>query len=643
MVSKIESQRRPWLNGLELLEDSQINKGTLSTGCERYPLCCYIIMSYNVHNQRDDDCLWTRIDVLLQGGLREGHVTELVGPSSSGKTQICLKAASNVSRKYSGTVMYFDTGNSFSAKRIAQFLSQSSDPADIEVTNHMVAGEAGISKPALGESWKSIPHVRLLLSRYNAINEFSQLISMISSRFKPTRTLTEFHRLIQLNRCIQANHIHGDLHNKRTKKPRPHKLTRNQLRTPIPFLNNLKQCKNPEEFLSIFYDFYEMGYKHDYPSFASLTYKLARARKFDDIEVVLDFLESHDIRCGEALFIGLIRHYGKARMIDKAVEVFHEMGKSFNCVRTVQSFNTILNVLVDNDRISDAIELFEKGPKMRFRLNSVSFNIMIKLWLKKGEWEKAREVFDEMLEREVEPTAVTYNSQIGFLCKRGQVDEAIKFFDDMRTKGKRGNAVTYALLMEGLCASGRFKEAKKMMFDMEYHGCKAQLVNYGVLMTDLAKNGLIDEAKGLLVEMKKRRIKPDVVMYNILIDYFCKAGAASDAYKVLVDMQVKGCEPNAATYRTVVDGFCRIEDFMGGLKVLNAMLNSNHFPRTETFRFLGIGLFRSGKIDEACFVLEEMKRRKMSLDRDSWEIIVREVCMDDGFVTDRLADIICSS
>nr|XP_023877208.1 DNA repair protein RAD51 homolog 4-like [Quercus suber]POE80163.1 dna repair protein rad51 like 4 [Quercus suber] len=32
------------------------------------------------------------------------------------------------------------------------------------VTNHTVGGDGGISKPSLGESWKSIPHVRLLLS-----------------------------------------------------------------------------------------------------------------------------------------------------------------------------------------------------------------------------------------------------------------------------------------------------------------------------------------------------------------------------------------------------------------------------------------------------------------------------------------------
>ncbi|GER39205.1 DNA repair protein RAD51 homolog 4 [Striga asiatica] len=108
MVSILEHKHKPWLNGMELLEDAEVNKCTLSSG-------------------------WERIDVLLQGGLREGHITELVGPSSSGKTQVCLKCASHVARSYSGMVMFFDTGNSFSAKRIAQFLSLTSGAANIEI------------------------------------------------------------------------------------------------------------------------------------------------------------------------------------------------------------------------------------------------------------------------------------------------------------------------------------------------------------------------------------------------------------------------------------------------------------------------------------------------------------------------------
>lgn len=73
MSSMIESQCRPQFNGLELLEDAQLNKRILSTGCER-------------------------IDLLLQGGLRVGHVTELAGPSSSGLPESCVTCGKKIFR-----------------------------------------------------------------------------------------------------------------------------------------------------------------------------------------------------------------------------------------------------------------------------------------------------------------------------------------------------------------------------------------------------------------------------------------------------------------------------------------------------------------------------------------------------------------
>ncbi|CAA7398154.1 unnamed protein product [Spirodela intermedia] len=234
VLSIIDRQHQPWLNGLELLEDAQMKKRFLPTGCQ-----------------------W--VDSLLQGGLREGHLVELAGPSSSGKTQLCLRAAAHIADRKLGTIMFLDTGNSFSPERVSSFLDPSTTSSSLPkeaqerrcrrvmssilcrsvfdifelqdvlnrlsitlgrkgkdeatrlrllvidsisslitpilggrdshgrslmvsagyalkrladesnlcvlVTNHMVGGEGGLPKPALGESWKSIPHVRLLLSR----------------------------------------------------------------------------------------------------------------------------------------------------------------------------------------------------------------------------------------------------------------------------------------------------------------------------------------------------------------------------------------------------------------------------------------------------------------------------------------------
>uniref|UniRef100_A0A0A0KCU0 RecA family profile 1 domain-containing protein n=1 Tax=Cucumis sativus TaxID=3659 RepID=A0A0A0KCU0_CUCSA len=251
------TERQPWVNGLELLEDARENKNILSIGFEG-------------------------VDVLLGGGLREGQLTEIVGPSSSGKTQVCLRAASNVAKNYKAEVFYMDTGNSFSPQRISGFVNWKPGTAldwseqsmlqrvmtsischsvfnifalfdvlhqlefnlrsqtckgdrrvqlliidsisslitpilggsssqghalmisagtllkkiahehniAVLVTNHTVGGDRGTSKPALGESWKSVPHVRLQLSRDAGSNvcqasilKHSSMASGMTARF----------------------------------------------------------------------------------------------------------------------------------------------------------------------------------------------------------------------------------------------------------------------------------------------------------------------------------------------------------------------------------------------------------------------------------------------------------------------------
>ncbi|EOA12336.1 hypothetical protein CARUB_v10007904mg, partial [Capsella rubella] len=416
-----------------------------------------------------------------------------------------------------------------------------------------------------------------------------------------------FSSVLVTNRCILSRqHYYTSRHDKPTKKANSHEPTHKFTRKPweeVSFLTDLKEIEEPEEALALFNQYQEMGFRHDYPSYSSLIYKLAKSRNFDAVDQILRLIRYRNVRCRESLFIALIQHYGKAGSVDKAVDVFHKM-TSFDCVRTIQSLNTLINVLVDNSELEKAKSFFDGAKDLRLRPNSVSFNILIKGFLDKCDWEAACKVFDEMLEMEVQPSVVTYNSLIGFLCRNNDLGKAKSLLEDMFQKRIRPNAVTFGLLMKGLCCKGDYSEAKKLMFDMEYRGCKPGLVNYGVLMSDLGVRGKIDEAKLLLSEMKKRRIKPDVVIYNILVNHLCTEGRATEAYRILTEMQMKGCKPNAATYRMMVDGFCRIGDFDSALDVLNAMLASRHFPTPATFVCMVAGLIKGGNLDHACFVLE---------------------------------------
>ncbi|XP_072997417.1 DNA repair protein RAD51 homolog 4 isoform X6 [Typha latifolia] len=98
-VTVMDNWHQRWLTGVELLQDINENKHLLPTGFEG-------------------------LDRLLGGGLRQGQLTEIAGPSSSGKTQVCLYSASHIADKHLGVVMFLDTCNSFSPNRIACIVNQ---------------------------------------------------------------------------------------------------------------------------------------------------------------------------------------------------------------------------------------------------------------------------------------------------------------------------------------------------------------------------------------------------------------------------------------------------------------------------------------------------------------------------------------
>ncbi len=59
----------------------------------------------------------------------------------------------------------------------------------VQITNHTVGGEFGQPKPALGESWKRIPDVRLLLTHDPSSNACEVAVIKHSSIVSPPQTL----------------------------------------------------------------------------------------------------------------------------------------------------------------------------------------------------------------------------------------------------------------------------------------------------------------------------------------------------------------------------------------------------------------------------------------------------------------------
>uniref|UniRef100_A0A8C9PP62 DNA repair protein RAD51 homolog 4 n=1 Tax=Spermophilus dauricus TaxID=99837 RepID=A0A8C9PP62_SPEDA len=70
------------------------------------------------------------LDKLLDAGLYTGEVTEIVGGPGSGKTQVCLCVAANVSHGLQQNVLYIDSNGGLTASRLLQLLQPRTQDED---------------------------------------------------------------------------------------------------------------------------------------------------------------------------------------------------------------------------------------------------------------------------------------------------------------------------------------------------------------------------------------------------------------------------------------------------------------------------------------------------------------------------------
>ncbi|KAM1306858.1 hypothetical protein ACFX15_008885 [Malus domestica] len=84
-----------------------------------------------------------------------------------------------------------------------------------------------------------------------------------------------------------------------------------KLRRPIPFVSDVKETQDPEDALSLFHEYHQMGFKHDYPSYSALLYKLARRRNFEAVDAVLSLVRDRNIHYKDTLSLLCFNITGK--------------------------------------------------------------------------------------------------------------------------------------------------------------------------------------------------------------------------------------------------------------------------------------------------------------------------------------------
>ncbi|XP_007051476.2 PREDICTED: pentatricopeptide repeat-containing protein At5g16420, mitochondrial [Theobroma cacao] len=382
------------------------------------------------------------------------------------------------------------------------------------------------------------------------------------------------------------------------------------------------------------------NFYHNYDTYHSIIHKLCRARAFEPMESLLSQLQDSQIKCGENLFISVIRNYGLASRPKLALKTFLRI-ENFNVQRSVRSLNTLLNALVQNKRY-DLVHIMFKNSKTKFGVvpNVFTCNILIKALCQENDVEAAYKVFDEMPSMGMVPNVVTYTTILGGYVARGDMKNAKRVFGELLDRGWVPDATTYTVLMDGYCRLGKFSEAVKVMDEMEENGVVPNEVTYGVMIEAFCKEKKSGEALNLFDEMLERKYipssslcckvidvlcdegkveegcylwkkmlkndcLPDNAILSTLIHWLCKKGKVWEARKMFDEFE-KGSVPSLLTYNTLINGMCERGELNEAGKLWDDMVEKGCNPNVFTYNMLIKGFCKMGNVMEGIRILEEM-------------------------------------
>lgn len=442
-----------------------------------------------------------------------------------------------------------------------------------------------------------------------------------------------------------------------------------RLLTPTHLSQIIRKQKNPLAALQIFHEAKSKypNYRHNGPVYATMIGILANTGRISEMNEVIDQMKSDSCECKDSVFVDAINTYARAGMLDEALALFKNIPK-FNCVDWTESFNTLLQIMVDKSRFDVVHRLFlenSSGWEVRSRIRSL--NLLMAALCEKGRSDIALQVFQELDFQGCYPDRETYRILMKGLCGDGRLNEAkhllYSMFWRISQKGSGGDIVVYRTLLDAFCDHGQVEEAVEILGKILRKGLKApkrcsqrldlrhysdgedaerikQLINealikggipslasYSAMAVDLYNENKIIEADKVVKEMQGRGFRPTPLMYEAKVKALCSEGTVDEAVKVIEIEMVEGnCVPTVKLYNIVLRGLCDGGKSASAVGYIKKKMAKHCVADKETYCVLVDGLCRDGRFVEASRILEEMLIKSHCPSIDTYIKLIRGLC-----------------
>lgn len=412
--------------------------------------------------------------------------------------------------------------------------------------------------------------------------------------------------------------------------------------TPSYLAQIIQLQKNPLKALQLFNEAKSRypTYYHNGPVYATMISILGKSGRITEMKDVIEKMREDSCECKDSVFVSAIKTFAEARMTDEAISLYDNIPQ-FNCVNWTESFNTLLKILVNENRVEAAYHLFSEssyGWRVSSRIQSL--NLLMNALCLKNRSDLALQIFQEMDYQGCYPNRDSYAILMNGLCQDRRLHEAIHLLYSMfwriSQKGSSEDIVVYRILLDALCDNDQIEEATEILSKILRKGLKAPSRCCHRLDLTRCNNGKdIESIKRLIHEALFKGSIPSLASYTAMSVDMYKDGKIVEADNVIAEMQNKGYSPTPSIFEAKVEALCKQSNINEAIKVIEEdMVKANCLPNPRVCNIVLKTLCNEGKSIQALEYLNKISKQKLGskADKESYGIVLEMLCRQRRFV-----------
>lgn len=324
-------------------------------------------------------------------------------------------------------------------------------------------------------------------------------------------------------------------------------------------------------------------------SYNTMLYLVGEAKEFELVESLVEEMGNHKCEKDIKTWTILLMHYGKVKLVGKALLIFEKMRRS------------------------------------GFEPDSEAYRLMIQLLCQSRKGEIALEFYKEMVQKDLGVDIKLYRLLLNFLAGCGDVNGVYLVANDMIKLSHIPEHDVYCYVLKSFCVSERIREALELIRDLKNKNLMLSPIYFETLVKGLCRANRMDDALEIVYIMKKRNVVNEAV-YGALINGFLRKKDTPKALDLFHGMKEAGFTPLTSTYTELMQHLFNVNEYDMGCALFNEMLERGIKLDNVAYIAMISGHVRYDHISAAWKLLESMEEQEIRPTQKSYSIFIKELC-----------------